>query len=543
MINDRKHLNHEVYNKNKVKKGRSFLCLKDDNNQDNIKILETNEDLIKNEDGNKVQLDYINELKSINSSSFIKNEESKSIINHLPQNKKENNTFKIDFKEIKSIMRNSIKEKDKLNPNLLILSQYRADITKQEDTDMTEEYFLKIKYMEICYCVITFTVLCSSYLTKIFNSQIFYLDNQLLDNSHIRYAFYISLYINSSINSISIIMILMKYRLYFLFYKQAKYIFKDESIYDSGLLFYFVIELIISLLNPNILFHDYCFILSKEANLHESTYYINDLLFAITLVRVFFVIQSIVVNSIYYSAQCDRICKMFNLRLNLSFSLKCIFIKYHFYAVLLITLTLSIFCGLLIEVLDGNMIIKYNESILDYIWTVFVIFTTVGYGDFNVKTNMGRFGMIFTAFLGIFLVSIFIMSLQMLIKLSNRQNIAYEFSTRINSKEKLQIDSELYISKTLVYYIKKKRCEKPLFINNGNSYIYNDDHIKRDIKDAKHALVDMLKMKYKLRKELLNYYIKYQGLKDESLINQKLLNLSVKINEIKNKINNININK
>lgn len=45
------------------------------------------------------------------------------------------------------------------------------------------------------------------------------------------------------------------------------------------------------------------------------------------------------------------------------------------------------------------------------IWNVLVTMTTVGYGDYFPKTNMGRVIGIIIAFWGVFIVSLFVVSL------------------------------------------------------------------------------------------------------------------------------------
>lgn len=45
------------------------------------------------------------------------------------------------------------------------------------------------------------------------------------------------------------------------------------------------------------------------------------------------------------------------------------------------------------------------------IWNVFVTMTTVGYGDYYPKTDMGRIIGIAVAFWGVFIVSLFVVTL------------------------------------------------------------------------------------------------------------------------------------
>ena len=50
------------------------------------------------------------------------------------------------------------------------------------------------------------------------------------------------------------------------------------------------------------------------------------------------------------------------------------------------------------------------------IWNVFVTMTTVGYGDFYPKTDIGRIVGIIIAFWGVFIVSLFVVSLSTMLE-------------------------------------------------------------------------------------------------------------------------------
>ena len=50
------------------------------------------------------------------------------------------------------------------------------------------------------------------------------------------------------------------------------------------------------------------------------------------------------------------------------------------------------------------------------IWNVLVTMTTVGYGDFYPKTNFGRLVGIIIAFWGVFIVSLFVVSLSTMLE-------------------------------------------------------------------------------------------------------------------------------
>ena len=86
------------------------------------------------------------------------------------------------------------------------------------------------------------------------------------------------------------------------------------------------------------------------------------------------------------------------------------------------------------------------------IWNVLVTMTTVGYGDYYPKTNMGRVVGIIIAFWGVFIVSLFVVSLSNMfefdqgeLKVSPTQNNdrlkAFTLNERLQAKEDLRVEA------------------------------------------------------------------------------------------------------
>ena len=350
-------------------------------------------------------------------------------------------------------------------------------------------------------------------------------------------AIYLSLYMNTILNIICVVLVYFRYSHYFTLYKSAKYIYIDCSFISSGLLKYLIIELFLILLHPNILFKDMSFTLSKDLNLTESKYFINDILLAISMLRIYLIFQSLIATSDFYSGRADRITKMMSINLDLFFGFKCLINKHHFKAVLFCTVILSIVCAIIMQTLDGVVFTRQSNSIIDYIWTSFVIFTTVGYGDNIALTNIGRFGMVVTALLGIILVSVLIMSLQKIIQLDSHQLKAFDFTNRVKDKDALKELSEDYIGKVILFIAYKNRYTKGI---NSNS-----KDLEKIVENVKEALVNRLKAKESLKKRILNYHNTYEPYEHGTNINKRVKELYMKMGEFKKTENSIlsNLNK
>ncbi len=59
------------------------------------------------------------------------------------------------------------------------------------------------------------------------------------------------------------------------------------------------------------------------------------------------------------------------------------------------------------------------------IWNVLVTMTTVGYGDYFPKTNMGRIIGLIIAFWGVFIVSLFVVSLSNMFEFDSGEQKAF----------------------------------------------------------------------------------------------------------------------
>lgn len=65
------------------------------------------------------------------------------------------------------------------------------------------------------------------------------------------------------------------------------------------------------------------------------------------------------------------------------------------------------------------------------IWNVLVTMTTVGYGDYYPKTNMGRIIGLIIAFWGVFIVSLFVVSLSNMFEFDSGEMKAFHLNDRL----------------------------------------------------------------------------------------------------------------
>lgn len=70
-------------------------------------------------------------------------------------------------------------------------------------------------------------------------------------------------------------------------------------------------------------------------------------------------------------------------------------------------------------------------------WYCLVTMTTVGYGDYYPRTYVGKILCIICSFWGVFIVSLYIVSLQNMLKFNSTQNKSYLLLLRLKEKEKV----------------------------------------------------------------------------------------------------------
>lgn len=150
----------------------------------------------------------------------------------------------------------------------------------------------------------------------------------------------------------------------------------------------------------------------------------------ILFLRIYTFFRFLFCLSKYYGARASRVLQMVGLELNRSFSIKCLMQKISFIVLLIVAAVFVMILSFMIKIVEGPVFYvdqAMRDANIDFnviqncIWCVLVTMTTVGYGDYYPRTNLGRLIMIITAIMGNTIISLIIVSMQRIFEFSENE--------------------------------------------------------------------------------------------------------------------------
>ena len=513
-----------------------FDNLNENNNEKKIFISQLNfspkckESIISKDEENKIDNIKQNELEkqnSINSNNQYNN--INNTLKILTPKKQTNNTNL----KTQSISSDSI-DTSKLD----FLYNFLEKENSLEDEHMTMELFNIIKIDEF---ICTMLVILS-----IISSLIYYETRNCLKSCEEKKdtkndTMNLSLLVCSISNLLFIFALIPKYIHYFKLYICAKYICYINKFYETDLIYYLIIEIILAIFHPNSLLKNKYVTCKKSWNIINVDYYVNDFLIVINVIRAFYLIEIYIFCSNFYNARSDRVCKLMAKHLNFFFAFKCLLIKNTITTLTTVTIILIFIFSYSLKIIESPISIKNNDSINNYnsfmncFWNVFVTITTVGYGDYYPIDFLGRFITFFIALSGNLLVALIIFSFQNKTELSIDEKNALNFIQRLEQKDNIKRLAASYFKSNFNFVImKRKLIRDELDVNKKNK--------KKIIELAK----DSFEKRKKFKEALHTYHVSFKMEEDVDKVKKKISkldenldNMNKNISNIKNKIKNL----
>lgn len=258
--------------------------------------------------------------------------------------------------------------------------------------------------------------------------------------------------------------LIVKYYHYYKLNKCAKYIQIGDGFFASDLWKNALADFILGIIHPNLLFKDLYVTTSKNWNLKEVTYSINDFMIVVTLIRMFDWMRVVTMLTQFYCARADRACKMMGLQLSFLFSIKCLLIHNTMEMQFFVTSIVILSLGYILKVIEGPV---YNRTegphsndfsnLGSCIWYIFVTMTTVGYGDYSTSTLLGCITTFFIGLIGTVLVAFNINYFQSKTELNKGEKRALDLIQRLEARENMRKIAAKYFKSTMKYFVTKNK--------------------------------------------------------------------------------------
>lgn len=305
---------------------------------------------------------------------------------------------------------------------------------------------------------------------------------------------------------------IVRYTLVLTLFKARGFYSKYDTMVNTGLYKYLIVEIVINSITPFPFIYDVNYTESYSDFDTKVKYRVNDIfLLIMCLCRTYLIIRAILTLSNFMDTRSQRVCAMSGTSASFMFSVKSL-MKKKPYSVLLTSLVVSVaLFGFVLRIFERPLSAASGQdfnSINNAFWVTLITMTTVGYGDFFPKSNIGRFVGILIAFWGVAFVSLFVVTLTNLLLFENGEEKSFILLQRLKSKDALKKEAVNVI--TAAYRSKVSKRENPPHGNikalrNFRGYLLKFQAISRAIRGNYETETDADRIKRDLGKFLNNF--------------------------------------
>ncbi|CAI2364887.1 unnamed protein product [Moneuplotes crassus] len=204
-----------------------------------------------------------------------------------------------------------------------------------------------------------------------------------------------------------------------------------------------ILEIALNFISPmpffyKVQYEDYYYVDGETVRLQLNTM----LMLLMVIIRIYHAKRCYLISTEFMTDRANRVCPIYGVRNGYRYCIRAVFKKnpfvfcyanYAFYTIVFGYM----FYHIENEANDGNIGRPYF-TFQNSVWCSFITMTTVGYGDFYPKTILGRFLGYCSAFVGVALESLVILSFQTGFLLRNAELSAYIMLDSLRKKEKLK---------------------------------------------------------------------------------------------------------
>lgn len=174
----------------------------------------------------------------------------------------------------------------------------------------------------------------------------------------------------------------------------------------------------------------------------EVCYKYNDLFHVMQFLKLYFLIRSFTMYTLFSSSNAYRVCAIYGTKNTTTFVVKCMMKEQPLKFIATIFLFGIIFFGYALRIAEAPLItIDKSMDLSNYFnccWNVLITMTTVGYGDYYPRTPLGRIIMFFTCIYGMIVVSLMVNFVSMQLELGYGELKAYTVINRLSLKENIK---------------------------------------------------------------------------------------------------------
>lgn len=226
------------------------------------------------------------------------------------------------------------------------------------------------------------------------------------------------------------------------FYKSRGIYSTYDTLSNTGLYKNLIIEIILNIFTPFPFIWNTMYKEKYDDYKATISNRVNDIfLLIMCLFRTYHIVRCSLTLSQFMNVRSQRVCQMSGSDASFMFTIKAL-MKKKPYSVLVCSLLLSIaLFGFILRIFERPLSDASGQdfnTINNAFWLTLITMTTVGYGDFFPKSNIGRFVGIMIAFWGVAFVSLFVVTLTNLLLFESGEEKSFALLQRLKSKDELK---------------------------------------------------------------------------------------------------------
>ncbi|CAD8211313.1 unnamed protein product [Paramecium pentaurelia] len=259
-----------------------------------------------------------------------------------------------------------------------------------------------------------------------------------------------------------LVLTVLRYQQHMNWLKSRKQISQNDKIWQTEQWYPMLIELIIYCIIP------YPFTIGMRVYFYNSFqdamayYHVNEILALIMITRTVFIFRTILAQTFWYSNRTQRVCNLYACEGNYMFVAKSLMRTSPYTSQFIALVSLICIFGYGVRICENPLARNdpANNNLGRYanaLWNIIITITTVGYGDFYTRTDLGRFVIFVVCILGIFVISVMVVTLINSLVISTLESHAITVLERIQLRQNLTQSASQVVLYSLKIFVALKK--------------------------------------------------------------------------------------